>query len=172
MILEMDLFKETLIEKESKKMLIVLKMIPVLMLSMFTLFQWSAWAEEVRYETHIKPIFNSKCAGCHGVDSPEHPEFKKDVEKYKGKFKGPRMDGYTYLIFFIGWPDTGAVMRRLDDGKNTKDGKPGNMFQYLGSNDEERQKNLMLFKEWVGKWTLKRWPEITKVELDGIKVKY
>lgn len=172
MILEMDLSKETLIEKEPKKMLIVLKMIPVLMFSMLTLFQLSAWAEEVRYETHIKPIFNSKCAGCHGVDSPEYPEFKKDVEKYKGKFKGPRMDSYTYLIFFIGWPDTGALMRRLDDGKSAKDGKPGNMYQYLGTTEEDRQKNLKLFKEWVGNWTLKRWREIGKEELDAIKVRY
>ncbi|MCK7501111.1 MAG: hypothetical protein MZW92_71545 [Comamonadaceae bacterium] len=53
-------------------------------------------------------------------------------------------------------------MRRLDDGKNTKDGKPGNMLQYLGASDEERLKNLGLFKAWVGNWTLKRWPEITK----------
>jgi hypothetical protein len=34
------------------------------------------------------------------------------------------------------------------------------------------KKNLQLFKAWVGNWTLKRWPEITKEELDGIKVKY
>jgi hypothetical protein len=38
----------------------------------------------------------------------------------------------------------------LDDGKNTKDGKPGNMYQYLGATEDERQKNLKLFKKWVG----------------------
>ena len=27
-------------------------------------------------------------------------------------------------------------------------------------------------KEWVGNWVLKRWPEVTKEELHGIKVKY
>ncbi|MBT9537978.1 MAG: hypothetical protein IVZ94_07575 [Nitrospirae bacterium] len=63
-------------------------------------------------------------------------------------------------------------MRRLDDGKNTKDGKPGNMYQYLGSTEEERQQNLKLFKDWVGNWTLKKRKDITKEEMEGIKVKY
>jgi len=80
------------------------------------------------------------------------------------------MDRYTYLIFFIGWQDTGALMRRLDDGKNIKEGKPGNMYPYLGATEEERQRNLKIFKEWVGNWTLERFPEITKEELNGIRV--
>ena len=65
-------------------------------------------------------------------------------------------------------------MRRLDDGKNTKDGKPGNMYLYLGATDAERQKNLTLFKEWIGKdaWTHKRKDTITKEELARIKAKY
>lgn len=42
--------------------------------------------------------------------------------------------------------NTGAMMRRLDDGKGAKDGKPGNMYQHLGGTEEERQKNLALFK--------------------------
>ena len=37
------------------------------------------------------------------------------------------MDTYADLIFFVGWPDTGALMRRLDDGKTAADGKPGNV---------------------------------------------
>ena len=90
------------------------------------------------------------------------------------------MDTYADLIFYVGWPDTGAIMRRLDDGSNTKDGKPGNMYQYLGSTEEERQANLKLFKAWVGEeaWTLKRWdkkgdvPAISKEELDLMKLKY
>jgi hypothetical protein len=94
--------------------------------------------------------------------------------------RGPRMDTYADLIFFVGWPDTGAVMRRLDDGKNTKDGKPGNMYQYLGATEEERKKNFDLFKAWVGEeaWTHKRWdakgdmPGVTKEELAKMKLKY
>jgi hypothetical protein len=83
-----------------------------------------------------------------------------------------RMDTYSHLVFFTAWPDTGSLMRRLNDGKGTSDGKPGNMHNHLGANDEERQRNLKIFKEWVGNWTLKRWNEITKEELDGIRVKY
>lgn len=84
------------------------------------------------------------------------------------------------LIFFVGWPDTGAMMRRLDDGTSAKGGRPGNMYQYLGTSEEERQKNLKLFRDWIGPgaWTLKRWkargdvPGITKEELDAMRVKY
>jgi len=83
-----------------------------------------------------------------------------------------RMDTYSHLIFYTAWPDTGALMRRLDDGKGVKDGKPGNMYQYLGGTEEERQQNLRLFKEWVGNWTLKRWKEFSKEDVEGIKVKY
>jgi hypothetical protein len=93
--------------------------------------------------------------------------------------KGPRMDSYADMIMLVGWPDTGAVMRRLDDGANAG-GKPGNMYQFLGASEEERQKNLQIFKAWVGLegWILKRWgargnvPAVTKEELDKIQVKY
>jgi len=129
-------------------------------------------ADEVGYKAHIKPIFEAKCVACHGSTSPEYPEFKSNVERYTRENKGPRMDSYTYLIFFVGWPDTGAIMRRLDDGKNTRDGKPGNMYLYLGETEEERQGNLAIFKKWVGNWTLKRWREISKEELEAIKVRY
>ena len=128
--------------------------------------------DEVKYTTHIKPLWEQKCAKCHGAESPEIGEFDKDKEKYKAMKKGPRMDSYTYMISFVGWPDTGAIMRRLDDGKNTKDGNPGNMYKNLGDTDEERQKNLSILKEWVGNWILKKWPDISKEEMNGIKVKY
>lgn len=59
-----------------------------------------------------------------------------------------------------------------DNGKGGKDGKPGNMYQYLGTTEEERQQNLRLFRDWVGNWVPKKWPEITKEEMNGIKVKY
>lgn len=132
----------------------------------------AAFAEEIRYTTHIKQLFEQKCEGCHGSDAPEYGDFKKDKEKFLALFKGPKMAGYANLVHFTGWPDTGALMRRLDDGANTKDNKPGNMYQYLGSDDAERQKNLKLFRDWVGNWTLKRLPELTKEDLAGIKVTY
>lgn len=85
---------------------------------------------------------------------------------------GDAANTYPHLIFFTAWPDTGSLMRRLDDGKSVASGKPGNMYRHLGSTEEERQRNLKIFKEWVGTWVVKRWPEVTKEELNGIKVKY
>lgn len=123
-------------------------------------------AEDVTYRRDIKPIFDARCASCHGSSSPEYPAFKEAKEQWIAKGQGPRMDTYSHLIYYTAWPDTGALMRRLDDGK------PGNMHQYLGETAEERQKNLQLFKRWVGGWTLKKWGEITKEDMNGISVKY
>lgn len=132
----------------------------------------AAYAGEVTYTGQIKQLFAAECAGCHGSNSPEYPAFKQEKEKWVAQGRGPKMDSYAHLVYFTAWPDTGALMRRLDDGKNAKDGKPGNMYQHLGNTDEERQKNLRLFREWVGNWVLKKWPEITKEEMNGIKVAY
>jgi len=132
----------------------------------------SVSAGDVMYTSQIKTIFETKCSSCHGQGAPEYGDFEKEKEKYIALSKGPRMDSYPHIIFFIGWPDNGAIMRRLDDGKNTKDGKPGNMYQYLGTSEEERQKNLVLFKEWMGNWNLKKWPDVVKEEMDGLKVRY
>ncbi len=128
-------------------------------------------AGEVTYRNHIKPIFDKHCIGCHGKDSaPEYYAFKENPQIWLSKNQGMRMDTYSHLIFYTAWPDTGALMRRLDDGKTS--GKEGNMYKYLGDTEEERQRNLNIFKEWVGNWTQKRWKDITKEELDSIKVKY
>lgn len=130
-------------------------------------------AEEITYSRHIQPLFKKQCAGCHGQQAaPEYQAFKSDKATWLSRGQGPRMDTYSHLIFYTAWPDTGALMRRLDDGRNTKDGKAGNMYQHLGVNEEERQKNLALFKGWVGAWNLKKWPDISKDELNGITVKY
>jgi len=133
-----------------------------------------ASAQEVTYRKHIRPLWEAKCAACHGADSPYLGEFDENKGKYTAASKGPRMDTYAELLFYIAWPDTGAIMRRLDDGKSTKDGKPGNMYLFLGATDGERQNNLKLFKEWLGKdaWILKRRDAITKEDLDRFKVKY
>ncbi len=129
--------------------------------------------EEITYSGHIAPLVAAKCSACHGAEAaPEYHAFKKEKDKWLAKGQGMRMDSYSHLIFYTAWPDTGALMRRLDDGKNGKDGKPGNMYRHLGSSEEERQKNLALFKGWVGSWSLKRWNEISREELDGIKVRY
>jgi hypothetical protein len=144
------------------------------------LFCTPAFAADISYRKDIQPLWKAKCAGCHGAQSPYLGDFTENEKKYREEMKGPRMDTYADLITFIGWPDTGAIMRRLDDGKNTADHKPGNMYAYLGATDAERQTNLKLFKAWVGEdgWILKRWekrgdvPGITREELGKIKVKY
>ncbi len=143
-------------------------------------FLGSAIAGEVTYRKHIKPIWDKQCSACHDSSAPYYGEFKQAKKEFKAKMKGPRMDTYSSLIFFVGWPDSGALMRRLDDGSNTKNHKPGNMYQYLGSSDRERKKNFFQFKAWVGKggWNLNRWkqrgdvPGVTKEQLGKIKVKY
>jgi len=143
-------------------------------------FSDASWAQDTTYRKHIGPLAGEKCAACHGVEAPYLGVFEEDKKKFEAMFKGPRMDTYADLIMFVGWPDTGAIQRRLDDGKNTSDGKPGNMYQFLGATEEERQKNLNIFKQWVGKdaWKLNRWeargkvPAITKEDLDKVKVKY
>lgn len=139
-----------------------------------------ALASDVTYRKDIGPLWNAQCAACHGASSPYLGDFLENKDKYTKMMKGPRMDTYADLIFFVGWPDTGAIMRRLDDGKNSKDGKPGNMYQYLGATDAERQKNFKIFRKWVGEdaWVHKRWdkkgdmPGVTKEELSKMKLKY
>jgi len=79
------------------------------------------------------------------------------------------MDTYANLMTFVNGKETGALMRRLDDGKNTKEGKPGNMYQTLGGSDVERAENFMVIKKWIGGWTLKRSADITDTERKAIK---
>lgn len=117
----------------------------------------------------IKEIISTHCLSCHGNSSPPLEEFKKDKENYKGIGKGPKMDSYDELIKFVKGSDAGALMRRLDDGKNTKDGKPGNMYQYLGNTDSERSANLEILKRWIGHWTLKKKAEMTDDDIKAIK---
>jgi cytochrome c5 len=129
-------------------------------------------AGEVTWSNTISSIFEKQCIACHGSEAPEYAAFKKDKETWLKKGSGMRMDTYSHLVSFVGWPNTGALMRRLDDGKNSKEGKSGNMYRYLGATEEERQKNLDLFKSWVGNWSLKRLPETSKEDLSRINAAY
>jgi hypothetical protein len=154
------------------------KLTPVLAL---TLCAGSVTAQEVTYLNDIAPLWQSKCTACHGAHAPERAAFLLDEKGFAAKSQGPRMDSYERFIAFIAWPDTGALMRRLDDGKSQyAGGKPGNMNMYLGSTDAERDTNLKLVKAWVGEgaWNLNRWeargdvPAVTKQQLEKIKAKY
>jgi mono/diheme cytochrome c family protein len=122
----------------------------------------------VTYENTIKQIMSQRCMGCHGSDAPTLEQFDKDKAGWAKKFKGPRMDSYTNLVAFVNGSDAGALMRRLDDGRNSPDGKPGNMYASLGGTDAERAQALDLFKKWVGNWTLKRRKELSEAELRTI----
>lgn len=123
---------------------------------------------KVTYDNTIRQLVDQRCAQCHGSDAPSMEEFKKDQESYKAKKLGPRMDSYENLMVMVSGSDTGAIMRRLDDGANTKDNKPGNMYQYLGKDDAERAANLRLFKQWVGSWNLKRAKDMSEEERKGV----
>ena len=138
-------------------------------------------AADTTYTRDIKPLVESRCAACHGAGAPSLADFQLDQKKYTAAMKGPRIDTYADLILLVGWPDTGAIMRRLDDGRSEHaGGKPGNMYQFLGGTEDERQQNLQAFKNWVGPeaWNLNRFksrgnvPGITKDQLEKIQVKY
>jgi len=122
----------------------------------------------VTYENTIKAVVDKRSAECHGSDAPTMEAFKQDQEGFKAKKLGPRMDTYEYLMVMVNGSDTGAMMRRLDDGANTKDNKPGNMHKYLGKDDAERAANLALFKQWIGSWNLKRGKEISDEERKAV----
>ena len=128
----------------------------------------SAAAQSVTYENTVKKILAERCMACHGAGSPTLAEFDKDKDGWKKKMKGPRFDSYANLMILVNGSDAGALMRRLDDGKNTKDGKPGNMYAWLGSSDAERAQRLGVMKQWVGNWSLKRRKELTEGELRSI----
>ena len=123
----------------------------------------------VTYEKDVKRIIAEQCLSCHGSDAPTMEAYKKDREGFKKALKGPRMDTYAHLMVMVTGSDTGALMRRLDDGKATKDGKPGNMYLYLGKTAGEQGEKLKVIKEWIGGWTLKRKKDITEAELKAIK---
>jgi hypothetical protein len=137
-------------------------------------------AQEVTYRSHVAPLLKAQCSECHGADSPTLAEFKLDEEKYKKAKAGPRTDNYADLLQLIAFTDTGAFMRRLDDGSNTADKKPGNMYKYLGETDAERARNLAMLKTWIGEggWNLNRWtkrgdvPGVTKEQLEKLQLKY
>jgi hypothetical protein len=125
-------------------------------------------ADAVTYENGISQLIEARCSECHGNDAPTMAEFKADQEKFKKDKLGPRMDTYENLMVMVNGSDTGAVMRRLDDGTNTKDGKPGNMHKQLGKTDEERAANLAKFKAWIGGWSLKKAKDIGEDERKAI----
>jgi hypothetical protein len=141
-------------------------------------FATAAGAQDVTWSKDVGPIVAAKCGACHGANAPEYNDWMAMGDEKRAKV-GPRMDTYPHFMSYVVWPATGAMMRRLDDGK-ASGGKPGNMHAFLGANDEERAKNLATIKAWLGEgaWNTNRWsarkevPGVTKEQLEKIKAKY
>ena len=106
-------------------------------------------SEAITYEADVKEIIANNCLTCHGDASPL-----------------PLHD-YESLMVFVNGDSAGAFMRSLDNGENREDVEPGNMYEYLGESDEEREANLAVLKEWVGNWTVEDKP--SEEELKSIK---
>jgi hypothetical protein len=127
----------------------------------------------VTYREHVQPLLAARCSACHGSEAAHTIyAFNEEPERWMAQGQAMRMDTYSHLVAYIVWPDTGAFMRRLDDGTTSQEGKPGNMYIYLGTTEEERQQNLQILKDWVGNWNLKRWKEVSKEELVELELKY
>lgn len=158
-------------EREVSKMRKLLKMSAGSVLLFVTVLVCASSAAEgvVTYEKDVQKIFSTHCLSCHGADAPTMDAFKKDQERFKKAERGPKSDTYANVMVMVNGSDTGALMRRLDDGKSKPDGKPGNMYVYLGKTEAERAENLRIVKQWIGGWTLKRKAEITEEELKAIK---
>ena len=141
-------------------------------------FATAAGAQDVTWSKDVGPIVAAKCGACHGANAPEFNDWMAMGDEKRAKV-APRMDTYPHFMSYVVWPATGAMMRRLDDGK-ASGGKPGNMYAFLGANDEERAKNLATIKAWLGEgaWNTNRWnarkevPGVTKEQLEKIKAKY
>jgi mono/diheme cytochrome c family protein len=143
----------------------------------FAMFSAPA-AADATWQKDVGPLIAAKCGACHGANAPEYNDWMQLGDEKRSKV-APRMDTYPHFMSYVVWPATGAMMRRLDDGKSTG-GKPGNMYAFLGANDEERAKNLATIKAWLGDgaWNLNRFkerkdvPGVTKEQLEKIKAKY
>ena len=122
---------------------------PVLLLALAACGTPSVAPGRVTYENTIRALVEKKCGDCHGPKSPTMEEFDKAKQAFKDKDLGPRYDTYEHLAVVVNGADLGALMRRLDDGANTKDGKPGNMHEHLGETPAERAATRFLLpRRW------------------------
>ncbi|MDO5648807.1 hypothetical protein [Paracoccus sp. (in: a-proteobacteria)] len=152
---------------------------PARLAAMMALIAVPAAAQDLTWRDDIEPMIRTQCATCHSADKPNYREWRLLGDDERRKVAS-RMDDYTHFMEYVIWPATGAQQRRLDDGTNRADGQPGNMYMYLGRDEEQRQANLQMLKDWLGEgaWNLNRWgerdgvPGITKEQLDAVKAPY
>lgn len=147
-----------------------LYIVTVYILVISVTFVFAGSHKEVTYQDDIRPLMESQCFMCHGDHAPSLEEFDADQEKYENRNIGLRMTKYEEVKVFVTGDEAGAIMRRLDDGSNTDDGNPGNMYEYLGRTDKARQQNLSVFKGWVGHWTLKHSDELTDEDINKFSI--
>ena len=145
-------------------------LLPFFILMILSTLAYAASHGGATYHNDVQPLLKRQCFACHGDHAPALNEFDADQEKYKSRSLGPRMTTYEQVITFVNGDDAGALMRRLDDGANTSDGNPGNMYMYLGTTDEARRENLSVFKDWVGHWTLKRQDDLSKEDMEKFSI--
>jgi hypothetical protein len=99
----------------------------------------TAMAQEPTWRKDVGPMIAARCGTCHDARGPEYDDWNLMTED-KRRTVAPRMDTYPHFMSSVVWPATGAMQRRLDDGK-AAGGKPGNRYRYFGGSDEERAKN-------------------------------
>jgi hypothetical protein len=84
----------------------LLSALPLLILAL------PAMAQEITYTQHIRPVWEDQCERCHGSSAPTYEAFMADPKKYEADDKGPRMDTYETLVFFLNSEkEAGALMR-------------------------------------------------------------
>ena len=77
----------------------------------------SVAAQDLTWRKDIQPLIKDNCGACHGANAPSYEEWNLDRKNFEAKKIGPRMDNYTDFMRHVVWPATGAIARRLDDGK-------------------------------------------------------
>ena len=134
----------------------------------------SAGANDLTWRKDIGPMIATRCGTCHGAGAPEYNDGNLIPQEKRRSV--PRMDSDPHFMSSVVWPATGAMKRRLDDGK-AAGGKSGNLYPYLGSSNEVRAGNLKMLNDWLGDGTCNLnhfkargdMPAITKEQPEKIK---
>ena len=138
----------------------------------------SVAAQDLTWRKDIQPLIKDNCGACHGASAPNYEEWNLDSQDFEAEKIDHGLDNYADFMRHVVWPATGAIARRLDDGKNAE-GKPGNMHAFLGATDQDRAAPGDV-EELAGRGRMEpqslgsagNLPAITKEQLDKIKAKY
>jgi len=67
---------------------------------------------------------------------------------------------------------SGAVIRRLDDGRIRKTGSQGTCTSISAPPMKNGRQISPCSKDWIGTWNLKKWPDVTEEEMNGLRMDY